>query len=820
MAVTSCSKVDQDVIDSGQSNVAKFSTSVSTRVVNDMWQDDDQIGVFMTQNQALVAANSNVKYTKSGADGASTSFAAAEGDILLPTTDADAGFFAYYPYTSAIQGAMIPVDLTDQSNPSAIDLLVASVEDNGGEVYNNRNSSIDLQFKHALSKLTINVTSGTGFSRSDLSGMRVSIDSRTQITNYNIETGALEPSQQMGTTTAYTAVDASKYEFILLPSQAVSGSSVIFEVNGSEYVWDVSSVALDQGVNHSYDVTINKTGVQINGASITPWSADTDSSDNSIDGSLMVSDIKLINGIYEIYSAKGLVALADLVNGNSNSSNATTAGQNLGFGSAKKYVAAKLMADIDLSEVCGPNIGNWSPIGNSQYAPFYGSTFDGNDKTISNLYIDIAADYQGLFGRATASVIYRLNISNSNIKGEYNIGALVGEANGCSISQCNVNASTIEGKTNVGGFIGVQTAANIFDSRTDNKTVVKGSDEAIGGISGSMHSSYTDYRVIEDCVNNASVVTTANEVGGITGLIIGMVKITNCSNTGSISGEDEIGGIVGTWWSRGEDPSRKASERIISGCNNYGYISGVSVVGGIAGSLSNSTIINCINHERSFGEVSVEAAGSGLNGAGGIAGDIGYYAEVTACLNKGYVYSGGRAGGIVGLNTQATIEACYNTGKVHTTKSYAGGIAGEMRTTGWPITDESDVRVIASYNHGAVSGSGYTSGYIEPSIGGIVGLSGNSEKNKIDVISCYNTGSVSSNVHKGPIIGDQNTNKITTKNNYYIAGADFGLDLSDLHRVGSIKELNTKIGDLNQDHDNYDYRAGANDNTPPYLVKK
>ena len=62
---------------------------------------------------------------------------------------------------------------------------------------------------------------------------------------------------------------------------------------------------------------------------------------------------------------------------------------------------AELTADIDLSEICGENIGgqsvSWTPIGNSESTAYTG-TFDGDGHTISGLYIKSTADDQGLFG--------------------------------------------------------------------------------------------------------------------------------------------------------------------------------------------------------------------------------------------------------------------------------------------------------------------------------------------------------------------------------------------------------------------------------------
>ncbi len=82
----------------------------------------------------------------------------------------------------------------------------------------------------------------------------------------------------------------------------------------------------------------------------------------------------------------------------------------------------KLMNDIDLklSNVCGEGIGNWIPIGDyaSDENLYFGGTFDGNNHTINNLYVnDSSKGYQGLFGNVKNGEIRNLNV-NGNVTGK------------------------------------------------------------------------------------------------------------------------------------------------------------------------------------------------------------------------------------------------------------------------------------------------------------------------------------------------------------------------------------------------------------------
>ena len=89
---------------------------------------------------------------------------------------------------------------------------------------------------------------------------------------------------------------------------------------------------------------------------------------------------------------------------------------------------------IDLKDFChaadaSQNLKelSWEPIGNSDWS--YVGTFDGNGKTITNLYINATQAYMGLFGRIYQSTIKNLTFENANVTNtENNIGILAGYA--------------------------------------------------------------------------------------------------------------------------------------------------------------------------------------------------------------------------------------------------------------------------------------------------------------------------------------------------------------------------------------------------------
>lgn len=202
---------------------------------------------------------------------------------------------------------------------------------------------------------------------------------------------------------------------------------------------------------------------------------------------------------YLIKNAKHLAWFRDKVNGGNNTA------------------CARLEADIDMSSVChaaanGVEELSWTPIGISTNQ-WYG-TFNGNNKTISNLYINYSELHQGLFGdvcddnnRASIKdIIFEdVNIKSSN----NNLGVLVGYAYNADISGIVVNSGSVNGNMNVGGIAGLTSNVEL-----------------------------------SDCINRIDVTGDDNYVGGIVGFAEGTSAIKNCANYGNVKGMS-AGGIVG-----------------------------------------------------------------------------------------------------------------------------------------------------------------------------------------------------------------------------------------------------------------------------------
>ena len=356
----------------------------------------------------------------------------------------------------------------------------------------------------------------------------------------------------------------------------------------------------------------------------------------------IVASSDITGKTFYVSDINGLLKLSALV-GKVNTTT-TEYGSNYGYdnssGPAITFSGAtiQMLNDIDCEN--GDNKDNFSKtfvsIGN-ETNNFQG-TFDGNNKTITGLYIDQKTANAGLFGYVSNAE----DVSNAEIKN-------------LKMQNCKV----VSTRSCVGNFVGNANGVIISNCSAEETEVSSGAG-SFGGIVGYVGETVT----ITNCYNTGSVSGYNYHIGGIVGEVKGTATITNCYNTGSVGSYYDVGGIVG---------SVAGSGVTIMNCYNTGDVSGNDNIGGIVGVVYNTvTITNCYN----IGSVSV-----GTLCVGGIVGRVDGTATITNCYNTGSVGDNYYVGGIVGeVKGTATITNCYNTGSV--SGGYlVGGIVGRANGT-------------------------------------------------------------------------------------------------------------------------------------------
>jgi len=309
-----------------------------------------------------------------------------------------------------------------------------------------------------------------------------------------------------------------------------------------------------------------------------------------------------------------------------------------------------LANDIDASVTVGWNDGvGFEPVGTEDHI-FTGS-LDGNNFTISNLYIDRdETDYIGLFGYVSGAEIKNLGLIDVDITGADYTGSLFGR--GMGVFSNVYSTGEVSGGNHVGGLIGFYlSSSTLSDSYSTVKTT--GSSYNVGGLVGR-----GDGTIVR-CHASGNVTGTSS-VGGFIGLCHSIGGVVQYSfSTGDVSGREHVGGFAG-----------RTSHSSITNSYSIGTVTrttGIqSTFGGFTGSNYRSKIINCYSTGPVYWQDSTQPSDRGFLGSE----DTGGHYEMT--------------GNFWDMDTSGQTETIGNaTGKTTAEMMTQSTFTGE----GWDFTD-------------------------------------------------------------------------------------------------------------------------------------
>ncbi len=393
----------------------------------------------------------------------------------------------------------------------------------------------------------------------------------------------------------------------------------------------------------------------------------------------------------------------------------------------------------------------FQPIGNTNN-PFEGN-FEGNNKIISNLYINNKRTTDtttnlGLFGNIEDSQISNLTITGQiNTPIEEDCGGIIGMATGTS------------------SLINLKNYVNIES---------QSSSSSIGGIIACLSNNGT--LTITNCINKGNL-NNSNNVGGLIGSSNGTLIIENSYNEGTITNTKGqfAGGLLGR-----ELETNNKKTTIINSHNTGNVITNrdtesTATCGGIVGTIYGTVDIeNCYNTgEVKNGRTSYTKAVTVR--LGGIVGTM-YCNSTTSnkvinSYNTGNIANGRYQGGIIGSNEKENtliIDKCYNTGKIESNMPKSaiacGGLTGALQNS-------TQTYILNSYNTGNVISK--TDADLACYAGGIAPYLNTNAKGTI--INCYNIGDITCSyafacgiLHM--VDNDANANTIININNVYSTG--------------------------------------------------
>ena len=263
------------------------------------------------------------------------------------------------------------------------------------------------------------------------------------------------------------------------------------------------------------------------------------------------------NSNWTLYTAVGLATYRNWVNASSSR-----------FG-----LNAMLGSNIDMSSVCYPKKTGtleqtWVPIANEGV---FTGTFDGNGKTLTNLYIN----------------------NTGTLKGIGLIAASSGEIKNLSINTITLKTT----KDNAGSIMGRNIAPGLIINCSVSNVTISESTTAnfVGGIVG-----FNSGSVIATSLLGVNNLSANSEVGGIVGKNSGAIVANTVSGSNTITANAYSGGIVGV--------DGVSNSYIVASVITAGAVSSSSYSGAIIGKSTNTNIIT------SYAESGkVSSSGSGVD---------------------------------------------------------------------------------------------------------------------------------------------------------------------------------------------------------------
>lgn len=256
----SCQNDETNIIQNEMNNKGITFSSIiddaqNSRAYDTSWEANDVIGVFMLANSDKNVLATNIPYVTSKGDGY---FVSQNSPIYYPEGKITVDFIAYYPYSEAISDhTNYPIDLSNQTKQNAIDLMTATNLTGRDQTSPQGN----LQFKHLLAKMVLNLKSTTG---SSLKGIKASINGLKVKGTANLSSGIITATNETATISFYMNENGTQAEAILLPQPLTGKLRIQLELNGQTKDIETTVTGnIEQGAKYICNVNINYKGGEI-----------------------------------------------------------------------------------------------------------------------------------------------------------------------------------------------------------------------------------------------------------------------------------------------------------------------------------------------------------------------------------------------------------------------------------------------------------------------------------------------------------------------------------------------------------------------------
>ncbi|HJG76838.1 MULTISPECIES: fimbrillin family protein [Phocaeicola] len=203
------------------------------------------------------------------------------GQLLWKSNDATVTYYAYLPYTGTVSDAAnyaftVQTDQSNENNVKASDLLWT-----GGRQDATAGKALDINFKHALSKLNVTLTKGSEL-EDGVTFTSVRLSNCATTATVNLTDGTAGTATNSGQTiTLYATTENKQYECILVPQTFAQSLKVeITDNNGKVYTFTSNKdLTFASGEEYTLNLTVGRDKVTTGTISADPWGSEQQGGD-------------------------------------------------------------------------------------------------------------------------------------------------------------------------------------------------------------------------------------------------------------------------------------------------------------------------------------------------------------------------------------------------------------------------------------------------------------------------------------------------------------------------------------------------------------
>ena len=293
IALAACSSEEENVQSwNGEirlSAVNVVQTRAAQGIQSTAFDEGEKIDVFINEN----ATTPSIEYPQplvytSGTGGVLTT----SDEQYYPQSNG-VNIFAVYP--SGVAGTNVNAtnvafavesDQSEEDAYKASDLMVGAPANNP---VSKTSGTVQLTFKHCLSKININISAGDGITETDLQGATVTILNTTTGGTFNVQTGEVTANGAQAAATPITAGTLEVREdtgvqgisAIIVPQTVSAGRQFISIRYGGDQqtpatelfytLPQAADVDFAAGYSYTFNITAKKSGLTLDGSTITNW---------------------------------------------------------------------------------------------------------------------------------------------------------------------------------------------------------------------------------------------------------------------------------------------------------------------------------------------------------------------------------------------------------------------------------------------------------------------------------------------------------------------------------------------------------------------